>query len=167
MKSYGIRLKGLCLEVLEISIVKMCLSITQFEGLMQEKHNSIANALELCLSSIANTLELHLSCINPSNLEFQPHLLGSTSQFVFTMRVEFKASIFCMFIYSWLEIKNLSNITVTPRQVTDSTWQKRNISGLSTCFYFPMWIFATFNTMAFMRATLHQKTCFWKGCNIV
>ena len=50
-----------------------------FNGLVQERHNSIANALELRLScanpnglvqerrnSIANALELRLSCANPS-----------------------------------------------------------------------------------------------------
>ena len=37
---------------------------------MQERYNSIANALELC-NSIANALELCLSCTNPSQCSVQ------------------------------------------------------------------------------------------------
>ena len=57
------------------------------DGLMQERRNSIANTLELCLSctnpslnwlmqerriSIANAMELRLSCTNPSICKCQP-----------------------------------------------------------------------------------------------
>ena len=69
MACYGLHIEGLVQE--KHNSIANVLEI--HNGSVQERHNSIANALDLPLyglvqerrNSIANTLELHLSCTTP------------------------------------------------------------------------------------------------------